>query len=41
VANKHMEPEMVCIDSTGKAKGMGVIRTGGTLVYVSLQWARR
>lgn len=41
VANKHMDPELVCIDSLGKANGMGVIRDGGTLIQLQLQWARR
>lgn len=32
VANKDMEPELVCIDSTGRSSGMGVIRDGGFLL---------
>lgn len=41
VANKHMEPELVCIDSHGRSNGMGVIRDGGNLLHVSLHWVRR
>ncbi|XP_067155938.1 peroxiredoxin-like 2A isoform X4 [Apteryx mantelli] len=36
VANKDMEPEMVCIDSSGRASGMGVIGQDGFLFKVSL-----
>jgi len=29
VANKDMEPELVCMDSMGRSNGYGVIRDGG------------
>uniref|UniRef100_A0A8C3CNP9 Exosome complex component RRP40 n=1 Tax=Cairina moschata TaxID=8855 RepID=A0A8C3CNP9_CAIMO len=41
VANKDMEPEMVCIDSSGKASGMGVIGQDGFLFKVSLGLIRK
>lgn len=41
VANKFMEPELVCIDGHGKSNGMGVIRDGGNLIHLNLRWARR
>lgn len=41
VANKDMEPELVCIDGSGRANGMGVFGTGGLLVKVSLGLVRR
>uniref|UniRef100_A0A0B7AMH7 Uncharacterized protein n=1 Tax=Arion vulgaris TaxID=1028688 RepID=A0A0B7AMH7_9EUPU len=40
VANKDMEPELVCIDSHGRSSGMGVIRGGGFLLHTSLNLAR-
>ncbi|KAK3794637.1 hypothetical protein RRG08_003782 [Elysia crispata] len=41
VANKDMEPEIVCIDSYGRSSGMGVIRNGGFLFHTSLNLARK
>ncbi|XP_062600717.1 exosome complex component RRP40-like [Saccostrea cucullata] len=42
VANKDMEPELVCIDSHGKSAGLGVIgRDGGMLVQVPLNLIRK
>lgn len=41
IANKDMEPELVCIDSSGRANGMGVFGTGGLLFRVSLGLVRR
>ncbi|XP_062436587.1 exosome complex component RRP40 [Rhea pennata] len=41
VANKDMEPEMVCIDSSGRASGMGVIGQDGFLFKVSLGLIRK
>lgn len=40
VANKHMEPELVCIDAYDRAMGMGVLPAGGVMFSVSLQVAR-
>ncbi|KAJ6661654.1 hypothetical protein lerEdw1_013893 [Lerista edwardsae] len=41
VANKDMEPEMVCIDSSGRANGMGVIGQDGFVFKVSLGLIRK
>ncbi|XP_015261998.1 PREDICTED: exosome complex component RRP40 [Gekko japonicus] len=41
VANKDMEPEMVCIDSSGRANGMGIIGQDGFLIKVSLGLIRK
>ncbi|XP_063044125.1 exosome complex component RRP40 [Engraulis encrasicolus] len=41
IANKDMEPELVCIDSCGRANGMGVFGEGGLLFTVSLGLVRR
>ncbi|KAM9849552.1 exosome complex component RRP40 [Aulostomus maculatus] len=41
VANKDMEPELVCVDSSGRANGMGVFGGGGLLFRVSLGLIRR
>lgn len=41
IANKDMEPELVCIDSSGRANGMGVFGGGGLLFSVSLGLVRR
>uniref|UniRef100_A0A8C7TNZ5 Exosome complex component RRP40 n=1 Tax=Oncorhynchus mykiss TaxID=8022 RepID=A0A8C7TNZ5_ONCMY len=41
IANKDMEPELVCIDSCGRANGMGVFGAGGLLFKVSLGLVRR
>ncbi|KAM7389280.1 hypothetical protein PAMP_023266 [Pampus punctatissimus] len=41
IANKDMEPELVCVDSSGRANGMGVFGAGGLLFRVSLGLVRR
>ncbi|KAM5193169.1 exosome complex component RRP40 [Mantella aurantiaca] len=41
VANKDMEPEMACIDSSGKANGKGVIGQDGLMCKVSLGLVRK
>lgn len=41
IANKDMEPELVCMDSCGRANGMGVFGAGGLLFKVSLGLVRR
>ncbi|GAA6215184.1 exosome complex component RRP40-like [Lates japonicus] len=41
IANKDMEPELVCIDSSGRANGLGVFGGGGLLFRVSLGLVRR
>uniref|UniRef100_A0A8P4G1S9 Ribosomal RNA-processing protein 40 n=1 Tax=Dicentrarchus labrax TaxID=13489 RepID=A0A8P4G1S9_DICLA len=41
IANKDMEPELVCMDSSGRANGMGVFGGGGLLFIVSLGLVRR
>lgn len=41
IANKDMEPEVVCIDASGRANGMGVFGAGGLLFKVSLGLVRR
>ncbi|NXD22687.1 EXOS3 protein, partial [Spelaeornis formosus] len=41
VANKDMEPEMVCIDGSGKSSGMGIIGQDGFLFKVSLGLIRK
>lgn len=38
--NKDMEPELVCIDSSGKASGLGVLKDG-FMFKVNLELARR
>ncbi|XP_002730573.1 exosome complex component RRP40-like [Saccoglossus kowalevskii] len=40
VANKDMEPEIVCIDSTGRSSGLGVI-SGGFMFKCSLGLVRK
>ncbi|TKS65019.1 Exosome complex component RRP40 [Collichthys lucidus] len=40
IANKDMEPELVCMDSSGRANGMGVFGGGGLLFSVSLGLVR-
>ncbi|CAH1772438.1 unnamed protein product [Owenia fusiformis] len=41
-ANKDIEPEMVCIDSTGRSNGMGVIScNGGFMFTCSLNHIRK
>ncbi|CAF95424.1 unnamed protein product, partial [Tetraodon nigroviridis] len=41
VANRDMEPELVCVDGSGRANGMGVFGEGGLLFSVSLGLVRR
>lgn len=41
VASKDMEPELACVDSSGRANGMGVFGEGGLLFTVSLGLVRR
>ena len=42
VANKDMEPELVCIDSLGRSSGLGVIgRDGGLLFHTNLSLIRK
>ncbi|XP_040273211.1 exosome complex component RRP40 [Bufo bufo] len=41
VANKDMEPELACIDGSGKANGMGVIGQDGFMFKVSLGLVRK
>ncbi|XP_056150001.1 exosome complex component RRP40 [Lampris incognitus] len=41
IANKDMEPEVVCMDSLGRANGMGVFGAEGLLFKVSLGLVRR
>ncbi|XP_059203014.1 exosome complex component RRP40-like [Centropristis striata] len=41
VANQDMEPELVCVDSCGRANGMGVFGGGGLVFSVSLGLVRR
>lgn len=42
VANKDMEPELVCIDSHGKSGGLGVIgRDGGLMFQTSINLIRK
>jgi len=40
VANKDMEPELVCIDSNGRGSGYGVLR-GGFMIHTSTSLARK
>eukprot|EP00794_Sanderia_malayensis_P008250 gene8250-9132_t len=40
LANKDMEPELTCIDSSGKANGLGQL-SGGFLIVVSIGLARK
>ncbi|KAM3866744.1 exosome complex component RRP40-like [Diretmus argenteus] len=41
IANKDMEPELVCMDSSGRANGLGVFGAGGFLFKVSVGLVRR
>ena len=42
VANKDMEPEVVCIDSAGRSGGLGILRDdGGFLLTTSCNLARK
>ena len=40
VANKDMEPELVCIDSNSRSSGYGVLR-GGFMIHTSTSLARK
>ena len=40
VANKDMEPELVCIDSNGKSSGYGVLQSG-FMIHTSTSLARK
>jgi exosome complex component RRP40 len=40
VANKDMDPELVCTAATGKAEGFGIL-AGGYMVKCSLSLARQ
>jgi len=40
VANKDMEPELVCIDSDGRSSGYGVLR-GGFMIHTTTSLARK
>ncbi|ESN91952.1 hypothetical protein HELRODRAFT_90168 [Helobdella robusta] len=41
IGDNCFEPELVCIDSTGKSGGMGVISNGGNMIRLSVSYARR
>ncbi|XP_041476060.1 exosome complex component RRP40-like [Lytechinus variegatus] len=41
VANRDMEPELVCIDSTGRSQGLGVVGADGFMFQCSLGLVRR
>lgn len=41
VANRDMEPELVCIDSSGRSQGLGVVGTEGFMFKCSLALVRR
>lgn len=42
VANKDMEPELVCIDGHGKSASLGIIgRDGGMVVQVPIDLIRK
>ena len=41
LANKHMEAELVCIDSVGRSSGYGVIRDGGYMFKCPLNIVRK
>uniref|UniRef100_UPI00358E0AD5 exosome complex component RRP40 isoform X1 n=1 Tax=Myxine glutinosa TaxID=7769 RepID=UPI00358E0AD5 len=41
VANKDMEPEVVCVDSAGRANGLGQLSGDGFLIHTSLEFCRR
>jgi len=41
VANKEMEPEISCVESSGKANGLGVLPKDGLLFHVSLNLSRK
>ena len=38
--NKDMEPELVCIDGSGKANGLGVLKEG-FMFKINLELGRR
>uniref|UniRef100_A0AC34QM91 Ribosomal RNA-processing protein 40 n=1 Tax=Panagrolaimus sp. JU765 TaxID=591449 RepID=A0AC34QM91_9BILA len=41
VINKHLEPQMTCIDTAGRANGMGILPRYGTVFTVSCSYCRR
>lgn len=41
VANKDMEPELVCVNSKGKAEGLGVLSPGGLEFKIPLHVCRK
>jgi len=41
VASKDTEPELVCIDGTGRSSGLGVITEGGFLLHCSINLVRK
>ncbi|KAI1728367.1 KH domain-containing protein [Ditylenchus destructor] len=41
LSSKHFEPELSCVDSEGRAHGMGVISTPGLVFTVALNYARK
>lgn len=41
MTSKNIEPEISCVDSEARARGMGVITTPGLIFSVSLNYARR
>uniref|UniRef100_A0A915PV28 Ribosomal RNA-processing protein 40 n=1 Tax=Setaria digitata TaxID=48799 RepID=A0A915PV28_9BILA len=41
VATKHLEPELTCIDNEGRARGMGLLPSGGFVFKTSLNLVRR
>uniref|UniRef100_A0A183CRE8 KH_dom_type_1 domain-containing protein n=1 Tax=Globodera pallida TaxID=36090 RepID=A0A183CRE8_GLOPA len=41
LTSKQLEPELSCVDSEGRARGMGLISAPGLVLSVSLSYARR
>ncbi|VDM95191.1 unnamed protein product [Thelazia callipaeda] len=41
VATKHLEPELTCIDKENRARGMGILPSGGFMFKTSINHARR
>ncbi|KAL3085893.1 hypothetical protein niasHT_034123 [Heterodera trifolii] len=41
LTSKQLEPELSCVDSEGRARGMGLISAPGLVLSVSLGYARR
>lgn len=41
VATKHLEPELTCVDGEDRARGMGLLPSGGFLFKTSLNLVRR